>query len=167
VMLVKLSKSELHRATTLGRDTTAICRMQNTIPRGEEGRNDSDIDGARAEFAVAKLYGLEPPTLNVAGDEGCDLWFGQVSIDVKFTRTSALIFDNLHKFRADVAVLVEPHGERPERMTVVGWSTRDHFKDHAVVKQMKYGEKLVMDREHLKSPESLWRAVRGREVSSE
>jgi hypothetical protein len=32
---------------------------------------------------------------------------------------------------------------------------------------MKYGEKLVMDREHLKSPESLWRAVRGREVSSE
>jgi len=152
---VSLSRKEFHEATTLGQDTTKVCRMQNTTPRGEEGRGDSDINGALAEFAVAKLYGADKPRLNIVNDGGLDLWVNDKSIDVKYTRTDLLIFDSLAKFKADIAVLVCPT-EQPDTFSVVGGVSRDSFADRCFEQTMKYGSKLVMKSESLSPPEKIW-----------
>lgn len=158
---VRLSAREEHEAKLLGRDTTKICRMQSTRPRGEEGRDDSDIAGARAEFAVAKLFGLEKPKFNVLGDEGKDLWFGDKSIDVKFTKTNELIFDSLDSFKADIAVLVTPKGNE---LLVQGGISRRAFTGKFKERQKKYGIKLCVDLEDLTPPETLWKHLREEQI---
>ena len=152
---VRLSRREFHEATTLGMDTTKICRMQNTNPRGEEGRGESDILGALAEFAVAKLYGADKPRLNVVNDGGLDLWVGNTSIDVKYTRTGLLIFDSLEHFKADIAVLVCATDE-DDLFNVVGGVSQSAFAQRCFKKDLKYGSKLVMEGKALSPPEKVW-----------
>ncbi len=84
-IVVRLSDQELHEAERLGADTDAICQKVMGYKPRDPGSNkvQSEIDGARAEYAVAKLYGLEKPTLNILGDGGKDLWLNGISIDVK------------------------------------------------------------------------------------
>ena len=161
---VSLSAKEEHDALLLGRDTTKICRMQNTKPRGEEGRDDSDIRGARAEFAVAKLYGLEKPKFNVLGDEGKDLWFGNTSIDVKWTKTEELIFDSLDAFKADVAILVTSKGSD---LMIHGGISRKEFIGKYEERQKKYGTKLCVDAVDLAPPELVWVHLRQKQIKEE
>ena len=165
-ILVMLSNQELHEAECLGADTDAICqKVMGYTPR-DPGSNkvQSEVDGARAEHAVAKLYGLEKPTLNILGDGGKDLWFGGLSVDVKFTNTDDLIFDSADAFKSDVAVLVRNYGEDPRSLTVVGCVSRGEFAASSTVQERKYGTKLCMKASELSPPESLWRAARQREV---
>ena len=152
---VRLSRREFHEATTLGMDTTKICRMQNTNPRGEQGRDNSDVLGALAEFAVAKLYGADKPRLNVVSDGGLDLWVGDVSIDVKCTRTDLLIFDSLDHFKADIAVLVRATDE-DDLFDVVGGVSQSAFAQRCFKKDLKYGSKFVMEGKALSPPEKVW-----------
>lgn len=154
-MKVRLSEREVHQAASLGRDTTSVCRMQNTKPRGESGRDSSDINGARAEFAVAKLFGIDQPTLNIAGDGHIDLWLGNISIDVKWTASPYLIFDDMSRFQADVAVLVRDT-EDPSVLHVDGVISRSRFESECDLKDMKYGTKLVVSKDALWPIESLW-----------
>ena len=113
-----------------------------------------------------KLYGLDRPTLNILGDGGKDLWFGNSSIDVKFTKTDDLIFDDVDAFKADVAVPnVRNHGDDPRSLMVVGCVSRGEFASSATPQKRKYGMKLCMSAEELSPPEVLWRVGKYREVS--
>ena len=157
-MQIKLSKPELHKAECLGRDTVAICKMMKFDPRLEndnQSRIDANILGYKAEIAIAKLYGLEYPTLNVVSDGGLDLWLGNFSIDSKWTSTSDLIFDSMEKFESDFAVGVTSVSD--DVMQIHGFVSRRKFKRFAVVKNYKYGERLTMPLADLASPELLWK----------
>jgi hypothetical protein len=156
---VRLSSQELHEATCLGQDADAICQKVMGYKPRDPGSNkvQSEIDGARAEYAVAKLYGLEKPTLNILGDGGKDLWFGDVSLDVKFTNTNDLIFDDIDAFKAGVAVLVKNHGDDPRMLNVVGCVSSEGFAANSTAQERKYGTKLCMRADELSPPETLWR----------
>lgn len=158
---VSLSAQEEHEAKLLARDTTKICRMQKTNPRGEEGRDENELLGCRAEFAVAKLYGLEKPRFNVLGDDGKDLWFGNKSIDVKFTKTEDLIFDSLDSFKADVAILVTNKGEE---LMVHGGIGRENFSSVCKEKSLKYGVKLCVEKADLVPPDVVWGHLRQMQI---
>jgi len=166
-IVVRLTSQELHEAICLGQDTDAICqKVMGYTPR-DPGSNKvrSEIDGARAEFAVAKLFGLGKPTLNILGDGGKELWFNGISIDVKFTNTDHLIFDDVDAFKADVAVLVSSHEDDPCLLTVVGCVSRSEFAASSVPQKRKYGTKLCMKVEDLAPPEALWRSAVARMVT--
>lgn len=166
-ILVKLSDQELHGAERLGADTDAICQKVMGYKPRDPGSNkvQSEIDGARAEYAVAKLYGLDAPSLNILGDGGKDLWFGGLSIDVKFTNTDDLIFDDVDAFKADVAVLVRNHGDDPRTLSVVGCVSRSEFAAKSEAQKRKYGTKLCMKAIDLSPPEALWRFAVERAVA--
>ena len=134
-IMVRLNNQELHDAERLGADTDAICQKVMGYKPRDPGSNkvQSEVDGARAEFAVSKLYGLDKPTLNILGDGGKDLWFGGLSVDVKFTNTDDLIFDDVDACKADVAVLVRNHGDDPRSMNVVGCVSRGEFAASSTV----------------------------------
>lgn len=87
-MLVKLSKQDAHACELMGADTVKLCEMQGFPPRLDnerQSRVEANIYGFKAEFAVARVLGVDPPTVNVLTDGGIDLWFDDISIDVKFT----------------------------------------------------------------------------------
>ena len=158
-IVVRLTDQELHEAERLGADTDAICQKVMGYKPRDPGSNkvQSEVDGARAEFAVAKLYALDKPTLNILGDGGKDLWFGGISLDVKFTNTNDLIFDDVDAFKAGVAVLVKNHGDDPRMLNVIGCVSRDVFAANSTAQQRKYGPKLCMRADELSPPEALWR----------
>lgn len=163
---VRLSPREEHEALILSRDTTKICRMQDTTPRGEDGRDQSDHVGCRAEFAVAKLLGLDPPKFNVLGDEGKDLWFGNQSIDVKHTggKETDLIFDSLEAFRADAAILVTSNeGE----FVVHGGVSKERFTRDAYLKSKKFGMKMCLNVSEISPIETLWKYLRQQQIKED
>jgi len=162
-MLVRLSPEDVHNCTLMGHDTVALCEMRGVLPRLEnknQTREEANALGFKAEFAVARLLGTNLPTVNVVTDGGIDLWFGDVSIDVKFTnkQSNGLIFDNEEKFKARLAVLVTPT-DHDDVMNIVGWIGRKQFLHVAKVKDFGYGPRLVAVGHNLKRIESLWRRL--------
>jgi hypothetical protein len=160
-MLVTISKQDAHASKLMGADTVKLCEMQGFKPRLEnenQSRVEANIYGFKAEFAVARLLDLDPPTLNVVTDGGVDLWFDDMSIDVKFTNQEfgPLIFDTITKFKAQLAVLVG-RTEDPNVMRVNGWIDRKTFKHKATSHDFGYGDRLVMGVEELLPIEQLWR----------
>lgn len=159
-MLVELSKADVHRAEVLGRDTVKLCEMQGFKPRLEndaQDRVEANQWGFKAEFAVARLFNLDPPDLTVVTDGGVDLWMGDLSIDVKFTNKTfgPLVFDSMEKFKADIAVLVGRGGTDNE-LSVNGFVLRKVFEDSAVEHDFGYGKRLVMKADDMKPIERLW-----------
>lgn len=162
-MLVQLSRKDAHTSRLMGADTVALCKMQGFDPRLEnedQTREEANILGYKAEFAVARLLDLELPEINVLSDGGVDLWLDDVSsIDVKFTnmkRDPKLIFDSMAKFRADFAVLVTVEDDDQELYRIHGWISRRTFKKSCYPLDYGYGERLVMDAEDLHPIEQLW-----------
>lgn len=100
--------------------------------RKDQSRSDNDVDwvGIRSEVAVAKLFGLGYERIfRVGTDDGSDLNFKGVSIDVKgtFHANGKLILRR--ELRADVAILVTAT-QSSDVMRVVGYSTASHYKAH-------------------------------------
>ena len=160
-MLIQLSPKDSHTASTLGADTVALCKMQGFNPRLEnasQSREEANAFGYKAEFAVARLFNCEPPVLNVLSDGGIDLWIGNVSVDVKFTNKEygSLIFDNLDKFRAQIAILVG-RTDDPNVMRVNGWMSKKNFAARCQSKNFGYGDRLIVEWDNLNSIESLWK----------
>lgn len=161
-MLVQLSRKDAHKATMMGVDTVALCKMQGFAPRLEnenQSREDANSLGYMAEFAVARLLDLEEPEISVHTDGGVDLWAGDISIDVKFTnmrKDPPLIFDSMAKFKADVAVLVTCEDDYDNVFKVHGWTHRRVFKDGSYKHNYGYGDRLVMDVNQLDKIEHLW-----------
>jgi len=162
-VLVRLSKRDAHASRLMGADTVKLCEMQGFEPRLEndkQSRVEANIYGFKAEFAVARLFDLDPPTVNVLTDGGADLWFDEVSIDVKFTNSSGgpLIFDNIDKFKAQCAVLVYKTDDE-NVMHIGGWMSRKEFSETARKHDFGYGERLVVDSKNLRPVETLWRKM--------
>ena len=162
-MLVRLSKQDAHSSKILGADTVKLCEMQGFKPRLEnesQSRVEANIYGFKAEFAVARLLDLTPPTINVVSDGGVDLWFGDTSIDVKFTNSEfgPLVFDTVPKFRAQIAVLVG-RTEDPNEMRINGWVDRRTFKKECNPVNCGYGDRLKMEHEELFPIETLWKRL--------
>lgn len=158
-LFVQLTKRDVHACGVLGVDTVTLCKMQNLNPRLEnrnQSREDANIDGVKAEFAVARLFNLDLPTLNVASDHGADLWLtDNVCIDVKCSTTGDLIFDTMEKFGADIAVLCQITDD-PTVVEVQGWISRIEFNFKHGIKNYGYGDRLVMSHKDLHSIEKLW-----------
>ena len=71
-MLIHLTKKDVHDSALMGADTVKLCEMQGFPPRLEndkQSRVEANIYGFKAEFAVARLFGLEPPTVNVLTED--------------------------------------------------------------------------------------------------
>lgn len=162
-MLVKLSDEDMHNAKVMGEDTVKICMMQGLDPRLEnpkQTREEANICGYKAEFAVCRLFNLPEPRFNITSDGGVDLWWDFLSIDVKWSRVErgALVFDNLDKFRAQVAIAVGSTSD-PSVMRINGWVNKPVFERDAKPKDYGYGERLKMDAKALIPIERLWRSM--------
>ena len=162
-MLLRLSKQDAHASKTMGADTVKLCEMQGFKPRLEnenQSRVEANVYGFKAEFAVARLLDLHPPTINVVTDGGVDLWFDDISIDVKFTNAEfgPLIFDTMPKFRAQIAVLVG-RTESPNTMRINGWVDRKTFKQQSKPQDFGYGQRLMMEHDEMQPIETLWKRL--------
>jgi len=168
-MLVTISRQDEHAATLMGLDTVKLVEMQGVSPRLEnsaQSRNEANIWGFKAEFAVARLFDIEPPTINVVTDNGVDLWMDDVSIDVKFSNKERgpLIFDTADKFKADIAVLVG-RTDSDRTLRVNGWISKQAFVDRAKPHNFGYGNRLRMDVSDIDPIEMLWRKMMARRFS--
>lgn len=162
-MFIRLSPEDLHMSESMGRDTVALCKLMGFKPRLEnknQSREEANALAFKAEFAVARLLGTTLPTINVVTDGGVDLWFNDVSIDVKFTNKAhtGLIFDNPDKFKSRVAILVAPT-TNVGVMNIVGWIGKQRFLDLATTKDFGHGERLVLKTHHLLEIERLWKRL--------
>jgi len=162
-MLIHLTKKDAHESALMGADTVKLCEMQGFPPRLEndkQSRVEANIYGFKAEFAVARLLGLDPPVVNVLTDGGVDLWFDDVSIDVKLTNreNGPLVFDSIDKFQADCAVLVAKTSH-PAKMQVLGFVTKKLFELQSYSHDFGYGQRLVMNAESMKPIEKLWKKM--------
>ena len=159
-MKIRLSKQDSHTCQLMGADTVKLCEMQGFKPRLDnkrQSRVEANVYGFKAEFAVARLFNLELPAVNVATDGGVDLWFDDLTIDVKFTNSEygKLIFDSMPKFKSEFGVLVG-RTEDPDVMRVNGWIDRNSFEDNCHTHNFGYGDRLYVQHDELFSIESLW-----------
>lgn len=159
-MLIRLSKQDLHNCEMMGADTVKLCEMQGFKPRlhnNNQSRVEANIYGFKAEFAVARLFNLDLPTVNVLTDGGVDLWFDDITIDVKFNNAEygKLIFDTMDKFKSNIAVLVGKTPD-PSIMRINGWMDRKTFGDKSQVVDFGYGDRLFMNHDEMLPIESLW-----------
>ena len=167
-MLIELSKEDAHSAQLMGADTVKICEMQGFPPRLEnerQSREEANVCGFKAEFAVCRLFNLSAPTFNILTDGGVDLWWNDCSIDVKWTgkEYGPLIFDSMDKFQAKIAVLVGST-DNPSVMRVNGWMDRKTFKEESTEHDFGYGMRLTMKVSQLYPIESLWRFMMQRSL---
>ena len=91
-MIVRVSNRDRHEADLLAQDTVKLLESMGVTPRLEnkqQSRIEANRLGFMAEFAVCRLFGAEPPRLNIATDGGVDLWLGDISVDVKFSKTGS------------------------------------------------------------------------------
>ena len=159
-MLIRLSKQDLHNCEMMGADTVKLCEMQGFKPRlhnNNQSRVEANIYGFKAEFAVARLFSLDLPTVNVLTDGGVDLWFDDITIDVKFNNAEygKLIFDTMDKFKSNIAVLVGKTPD-PSIMRINGWMDRKTFGDKSQAVDFGYGDRLFMNHDEMLPIESLW-----------
>ena len=159
-MKIRLSKQDSHTCQLMGADTVKLCEMQGFAPRldnKKQSRVEANVYGFKAEFAVARLFNLELPTVNVATDGGVDLWFGDFTIDVKFTNDEYgnLIFDSMQKFKSQIGVLVGKTND-PDVMHINGWIDRNNFKNKCHSHNFGYGDRLYLKHDELFPTESLW-----------
>mgnify|MGYP001118438134 FL=1 len=159
-MKIRLSKQDSHTCQLMGADTVKLCEMQGFAPRldnKKQSRVEANVYGFKAEFAVARLFNLELPTVNVATDGGVDLWFDDFTIDVKFTNDEYgnLIFDSMQKFKSQIGVLVGKTND-PDVMHINGWIDRNNFKNKCHNHNFGYGDRLYLKHDELFPTESLW-----------
>lgn len=158
-MKFKLTRSEMHCADCLGRDTVRICNMFGNTPRwsdndGGENRINNNIMAYRGEVLFARIFSLEMPTLNVMGDNGVDFFLGDMSVDVKTSKNPELIFDK-KGFKSDVAVAFQ-QTDQDDVLDLMGWITKADFNKKHHLHDYGHGERGVVDGKDLNPIESLW-----------
>ena len=160
MITIRLSKQDEHASILKGNDTVAVCRALGYKPRSEKmgkfTREQGTIQGFRTEYAVARLFNISPPQVNIESDGGIDMWVNDTSVDVKTTMLDQpmLIFDSEDRFQADVAVLTKV-SDQPE-IEILGWMAKKHFLGRALKKDFGYGERLVVAAADLYPIETLW-----------
>lgn len=156
---IRLTRQEMSEAA---QGATMRWQMARASGIGNQKRadlsdNDLDLIGIKAEMAAAKLLSLDYTAAKLGVDDGSDLWFGDVSIDVKATLypTGKLLFKSLEAFRADCAILVTKTQE-DDVMSVVGGISRKAFTEGHTVSDLGKGECLTMEQNEIWPIEQLW-----------
>ena len=123
------------------------------INNTSEGIN---IIGHLGEMAVGKVLDI-PVDMEVrtGGDDGHDMHYLGNTVQVKTSTLKSLIFNAPHLFKSDLAVLVQFIGadkrkaEEDPRFIIWGWMSREDFLAKHYLHNYGYGDRLVVDFEHL------------------
>lgn len=124
-------------------------------PERQEG-SALDYLGIRGELAVAKAFDLHfDPLRGMGVDNGIDLFWNDVSIDVKATPylNGKLLFRSLNKFKSEIAVLTIEVQE--DSFRVPGWIKREDF----VKNSGPFLNGVAVTQEDLNPPEELWQIM--------
>jgi hypothetical protein len=154
-MQVILSQAELERCERCAAIRTNNAR-NNGVPNQRVASDKSDLTvdyiGLVGELAVAKYLDVEVELEKVGADNGIDLIYGDLTVDVK-TRSfpgNDLVFKTHKAFKAQVAILAQFNLENC--VDILGCMSRKKFKQHAT--PTSYGC-LRVSEEHLYPIESL------------
>lgn len=133
-MRVILSEEELERCRKCAAIRTNNAR-NNGIPNQRVSSDKSDLTvdyiGLVGELAVAKYLDVEVELEKVGADNGIDLIYGDLTVDVK-TRSfpgDDLVFKSHKAFKAQVAILAR--FKREDCVDILGCMSRKKFKQHA------------------------------------
>ena len=118
-----------------------------------------DIMGRLGEIAASEVFGGEIDwSLHGGGDPGHDIYIFGKSAQVKTSSLPTLIFNDENQFIADVAILVQLIGTKTEPQNinniwrVWGVVSKPKFMRLHIKKNYGYGERLILQANHLKSP---------------
>lgn len=119
-----------------------------TNRRYDNSRGDLEINiqGVTAEYAVASFLGIQiDERALLSGDDGHDLIYRGIKIQVKFNNTEYgdLYFNDLGKFKSECGVLVVP-SEGLNRVRVVGWIDKTTFIQKWVRKDYGKGDRVAV-----------------------
>ena len=149
---VKLNRQDMHAAYVMGTDTVAVCKLMGFQPReeimGGKNRSEQNIEGYKAEFAVARYLNIDPPIMSWVTDYGADLWYGDTAIDVKCSVKDELIFDKFSSFKADAAILCAVRDSNV--VEIRGWISQDDFEKQAIDHDYGYGPRKIVPCEDLR-----------------
>ena len=165
-MIVNLSRRDESEAILLARDIIKLKEMQGVSHRGMSlSRLDSNVIGFKAEYAVARVFDADLPSLHLINDGGVDIWIDNISVDVKVSnqKDSNLIFDSMDKFKADIALFVIQLGDN--KFDLVGWITRGAFERKSKRRDFGYGERLFISPEDLQPIGKLWERIQEKRFS--
>ena len=156
---IELTNEDLHDCRRAGSFRWQLSRAagiadQQRGPTKKNSKNHYDIIGIKGELAVARLYDLPFDAYRGGIDEGIDLFYGGVSIDVKSTDNigGKLIFKSKEAFKAQIGILAIELEEN--LIGVAGWITREEFEWYSLPFGIKGG--FCVTQADLKLPESLW-----------
>ena len=167
-MIVKLTDRELALCKQAAAARWQLARASGVVNQRKDGnRDDFTIDylGVRAEQAVAKVFRLDYTPSVIGIDDGSDVWFEDISVDVKstFHPDGKLLFKSLDAFKSDVSILVtavkEEGHEVVDEMEVVGWITKGEFVELANQVDLGHGLCYVMEQDELHGLETLWKSA--------
>jgi hypothetical protein len=109
-MRIKLTRQEMAAVDQAAALRWQLARASGVANQKRAGESDDDLDklGLKAEMAVSKCLCLTYSPQSLGIDNGIDMWFGDVGIDVKatFHPSGKLLFKSLEAFKADAAILV-------------------------------------------------------------
>jgi len=165
-MIVNLSRKDASEATLFAKDVIKLKELQDIGTRKlSMSRLDSNVIGFKAEYAVARVFDADLPSLHLINDGGVDIWLENIAVDVKVTnhKDSNLIFQSMDKFRADVALFVVQLGEN--KFDLVGWITRGAFERQSKRRDFGYGDRLFVSPENLQPIGKLWEKIQEKRFS--
>jgi hypothetical protein len=125
-----------------------------------------NIIGHLGEMAVGRV--LQTPVdmeIRTGGDDGNDLTHNGKTIQVKTSTLKSLIFNAAHLFKSDIAILVQFIGKdkteswKDPRFLIWGWVSREEFMTKHYTHDFGYGERLVLDFNHLENLEQLTEVI--------
>lgn len=164
-VLVTLSESDVRRITFLAwQRNRKKSRVGVRTRRFAKGHDDLSIHilGMMAELAVARFLGIPyDPEFRLRGEGNAPDLIDPVlgSIQVKYRDRRgwdlALTGNDPRELSADLAILVWPAPEEAqpadggEAFEIVGYVTPERFEQRATTRNYGYGERLVLDPEHL------------------
>lgn len=115
------------------------------------------LQGVMGEAAVAAELGLKVDRKpSITGDDKItDLQFGDTRIQVKCRKphTKFLYFNTLEKFAAEIGVATSLSGA--SEVDIIGWITRQEFRDKHILKDFGYGQRVAVPDADLQPPDTL------------
>lgn len=147
---LKLSYPDMSLARWLGRERNAakVGIASRKYPTTTLSDEEIHILGAKAEVAVARLFGIEPDRHFYAtgGDGGVDLCYRGLTYDVKMRSrrdTDLMTQPDMYDFRADRIVLCWP-GSSENVVDIIGLIARERFRREASEKLLRDSQRLVL-----------------------
>ena len=164
-MIVFLTEQDTYQIAWAAVDRCQFKRDAGIVntKRIDQQRDDYQIirEGLTGEWAVSQVLGVPVNIENYLGGEpGWDFEYQGYKIDVKTTRAKLLVFDSPDKFVADIAILARYHQE--DLVDLVGVISKKKFLENCQVRNLGYGDKYVIQENHLTQIEEFKNHVNAR-----